>query len=34
MKRFAIIVLLAAAVGLLPAAAQADTVTLQDWTHG
>lgn len=34
MKRFAIIVLLAAAVGLLPAAAQADTVTLQDWTAG
>jgi len=34
MKRFAIIVLLAAAVGLLPAAAQADTVTLQDWTTG
>ena len=34
MRRFAIIVLLAAAIGLLPAGAQADTVTLQDWTAG
>lgn len=34
MKRFAIIVLLTAAVGLLPTGAQADSVTLQDWAAG
>jgi hypothetical protein len=34
MKRLAIVTLLTLAVGLLPAAAQADTIVVQDWTTG
>lgn len=34
MKRLATVMLLTLAVGLFPAAAQADTIVLQDWTTG